>query len=63
MLFWFSVPSIFPKDIKCECKSQKGTSLEISWYRLSADEARGKLLSINIYYQNVNEFKPNNGKC
>ena len=58
----FSVPSTFPKNIKCECKSQKGTSLEINWIKLSAAEARGKLLYINVHYQNVDEFKPKESK-
>ena len=65
LVFWciklFTVPSAFPKDVKCKCNSEEGTSLEISWMRVSDAEARGKLLYVNVHYQNVNEFKPNEG--
>jgi hypothetical protein len=52
---------VYPRNAKCECKSQTITSLEISWIKLSSSEARGKLLYITIYYQNVDEFNPNQG--
>ena len=41
--------------------SQKGISLEISWAKLSPIEARGKLIFVNIYYQNVDQFRPDQG--
>lgn len=52
------IPSSYPKNIKCDCLSQKGTSLEISWTKLTPIEARGKLVSVNIIYQNVDVFRP-----
>ena len=42
--------------------SEKGISLEISWAKLSPIEARGKLIFVNIYYQNVDQFRPDQGK-
>ena len=42
--------------------SEKGISLEISWAKLSPMEARGKLVFVNIYYQNVDQFRPDQGK-
>ena len=56
-----AVPAAFPEDVKCKCNSEEGTSLEISWMRVSEAEARGKLICVNVHYQNVNEFKPNEG--
>ena len=55
------VPAIPPHNVNCECKNPKGTSLEISWDKLSQSEARGKLLYVIIYYQNVDEFDPSQG--
>lgn len=58
----FSVPVTFPKDVKCESNTEKFTSLEISWIKLTVTEARGKILHYNVYYQNVNELKLNDSK-
>ena len=56
------VPAISPRNVICERKNPKGTSLEISWDKLSQSEARGKLLYVIIYYQNVDEFDLSQGK-
>ena len=60
--YLFLVPAISPRNVNCECKNPKGTSLEISWDKLSQSEARGKLLYAIIYYQNVDEFDTSQGK-